>query len=52
VQIGITQLAGGELNSFTVLSAGSIIIVIPLAAVLVVFQKQLVRGLTAGLVDG
>jgi sn-glycerol 3-phosphate transport system permease protein len=52
VQIGIAQLASGELNSFTVLSAGSIIVVIPLAAILVLFQKQLVRGLTAGLVDG
>lgn len=52
VQIGIAQLAGGELNSFTVLSAGSIIIVVPLAVILVVFQKQLVRGLTAGLAEG
>jgi len=52
VQIGISQLAGGELNSFTVLSAGAIIVVVPLAVVLVAFQRQLVRGLTAGLVDG
>lgn len=52
VQIGISQLAGGELNSATVLSAGSIIVAIPLAIILVVFQKQLVRGLTAGLADG
>lgn len=52
VQIGIAQLAGGELNSFTVLSAGSIIVVIPLAIILIAFQKQLVRGLSAGLADG
>ena len=52
VQVGLAQLAGGELNSFSVLSAGSIIVVIPIALILIVFQKQLVRGLTDALVDG
>ncbi len=49
--IGLRSLAGGELSSFTVLSAAAVLTMIPLAILLIVFQKQLVRGLTAGLAD-
>ena len=49
--IGLRSLASGELSSFTVLSAAAVLTMIPLAILLIVFQKQLVRGLTAGLAD-
>ncbi len=51
VQMGIAQLSNGELNSFSVLSAGAILLSLPLLIILIMFQRQLVRGLTAGLVD-
>jgi sn-glycerol 3-phosphate transport system permease protein len=51
VQLGIAQLADGSLNSFSVLSAGAILLSIPLVLILIVFQRQLIRGLTAGLVE-
>ena len=52
VQIGLKQLAATNLQDLNVTFAGVIIAVIPLALLLLVFQKQLVRGLTAGAVKG
>ncbi len=52
VQIGLKQLRNTNLDQINVTFAGVIIAVIPLAVLLLVFQKQLVRGLTAGAVKG
>lgn len=52
VQIGLKQLRNTNVDSFNVLFAGVVIAVIPLAILLLLFQKQLVRGLTAGAVKG
>ncbi|MGH9088512.1 MAG: carbohydrate ABC transporter permease [Acidimicrobiales bacterium] len=50
VQIGLKLLRGSQLQSVDVSLAGTIIAVAPLFVLLVVFQKQLVRSLTAGAV--
>ncbi|HVX21731.1 MAG TPA: carbohydrate ABC transporter permease [Acidimicrobiales bacterium] len=50
VQIGLKQLQGSQLQDFDVTLAGTVIAVVPLFILLVVFQKQLVRSLTAGAV--
>jgi sn-glycerol 3-phosphate transport system permease protein len=52
VQIGLKQLQATQINDINVTFAGVVIAVIPLAILLLVFQKQLVRGLTAGAVKG
>ena len=52
VQIGLKQLRNTNIESFNVTFAGIVIAVIPLAILLLVFQKQLVRVLTAGAVKG
>jgi sn-glycerol 3-phosphate transport system permease protein len=52
VQIGLKQLRNTNLDQINVTFAGAVIAVIPLAILLLVFQKQLVRGLTAGAVKG
>jgi sn-glycerol 3-phosphate transport system permease protein len=50
VQIGLKALQGNQLQDLNVTLAGAIIAVVPLFVLLVVFQKQLVRSLTAGAV--
>ena len=52
VQIGLKQLRATSIDQINVTFAGVIIAVAPLAILLLVFQKQLVRGLTAGAVKG
>jgi sn-glycerol 3-phosphate transport system permease protein len=52
VQIGLKQLRATTLDQVNVTFAGTVIAAIPLAILLIVFQKQLVRGLTAGAVKG
>jgi sn-glycerol 3-phosphate transport system permease protein len=52
VQIGLKQLRNTNLDTFNVTFAGAVLAVIPLAILLLLFQKQLVRGLTAGAVKG
>jgi sn-glycerol 3-phosphate transport system permease protein len=52
VQIGLKQLRNTSIDQVNVTFAGVVIAVIPLAILLLVFQKQLVRGLTAGAVKG
>lgn len=52
VQIGLKQLRGTQLDDINVTFAGVIIAAVPLLILLVFFQKQLVRGLTAGAVKG
>jgi sn-glycerol 3-phosphate transport system permease protein len=43
-------LANTEVQNINVTLAGTIIAIVPLVILLLVFQKQLVRGLTAGAV--
>ena len=50
VQIGLKQLLGTQVSTIPVALAGAVIAFIPLVILLLVFQKQLVRGLTAGAV--
>jgi sn-glycerol 3-phosphate transport system permease protein len=52
VPIGLKQLRGTQLDEFNVTFAGVIIAAVPLLILLIFFQKQLVRGLTAGAVKG
>ena len=48
VQIGLAALRGREIDSFNVVMAGTLIAAMPMFAMLILFQGQLVRGLTAG----
>jgi sn-glycerol 3-phosphate transport system permease protein len=50
LQIGLKQLLGTQANDVNVALAGAIIALLPLVLLLLVFQKQLVRSLTAGAV--
>lgn len=52
VQIGLKQLVSQNLDKFNMVFAGTVIAAIPIFVLLIVFQKQLVRGLTAGAVKG
>jgi sn-glycerol 3-phosphate transport system permease protein len=52
VQVGLRQLSRTELDKFPVTFAGTILAALPIVILLLVFQKQLVRGLTAGAVKG
>jgi len=52
VQIGLKQLRNTSIDQINVTFAGVVIAIIPLAILLLLFQKQLVRGLTAGAVKG
>lgn len=52
VQIGLAELAGTSFSDVGVLAAGTLLAAIPIFAVLLVFQKSLVRGLTTGAVKG
>jgi len=50
VQIGLKELLNTQLDQLNVSLAGTVIAVIPLLILMLVFQKQLVRSLTAGAV--
>jgi sn-glycerol 3-phosphate transport system permease protein len=52
VQSGLRRLRDGALQQPNVVMAGTVIAAIPIAIALLVFQKSLVRGLTAGAVKG
>jgi sn-glycerol 3-phosphate transport system permease protein len=52
VQVGLKQLRGLSVEQVNVTFAGAVIAVLPLVILLLAFQKQLVRGLTAGAVKG
>ncbi len=52
VQVGLRQLRGTSIDQINVTFAGVVLASIPLLVLLLVFQKQLVRGLTAGAVKG
>ena len=46
------QLKAQSLDAPNLLMAGTIIAAVPIFAMLMIFQRQLVRGLTAGAVKG
>ena len=54
VQTGLRLLNSSvpDISRFNVPMAGTVIAALPIALVLMVFQRQLVRGLTAGAVKG
>jgi sn-glycerol 3-phosphate transport system permease protein len=52
VQVGLRQLSKVSLDQINVTFAGTVLAALPLFILLLVFQKQLVRGLTAGAVKG
>jgi sn-glycerol 3-phosphate transport system permease protein len=52
VQIGLKQLRATNIDQVNVTFAGIVLAFIPLVILLLIFQKQLVRGLTAGAVKG
>jgi len=52
VQIGLQKLASQEIDRLNVVFAGTVIAAIPMFALLVLFQRQIVRGLTAGAIKG
>ena len=52
VQSGLRLLSKSNLDAPNLVMAGTIIAAVPIVAVLILFQRQLVRGLTAGAVKG
>lgn len=50
VQIGLKQLLGTQVSEIPISLAGAVIAFVPLVILLLIFQKQLVRSLTAGAV--
>ena len=52
VQIGLAQMRGREVDTFNITMAATVISALPMLIMLVLFQRQLVRGLTAGALKG
>lgn len=52
VQIGLAGLSSQEIDSLNVVMAGTIIALLPMLIVIVLFQRQLVRGLMQGALKG
>ncbi len=52
VQSGLRLLGKSGLNEPNLVMAGTVIAAVPIVIALVLFQRQLVRGLTAGAVKG
>lgn len=52
VQVGLRLLKGQALDRPNLVMAGTIIAAIPIAVMLLAFQRQLIRGLTSGAVKG
>ena len=52
VQSGLKLLSSADLDKPNLVLAGAIIALLPIVIVLLFFQRQLVRGLTAGAVKG
>ena len=52
VQSGLRLLSKSNLDAPNLVMAGTVIAAIPIMVILILFQKQLVRGLTAGAVKG
>lgn len=52
VQIGLKALSGGSADERGVVMAGTLIATVPIFVLLLAFQRQLIRGLTAGALKG
>jgi sn-glycerol 3-phosphate transport system permease protein len=52
VQIGLKYLQASSIDKLNVVIAGSVIAAVPIFVLLAIFQRQLVKGLTAGAVKG
>jgi sn-glycerol 3-phosphate transport system permease protein len=52
VQIGLRQLNALSVDQINVIFAGTLLASLPIFFLLLVFQRQLVRGLTAGALKG
>jgi sn-glycerol 3-phosphate transport system permease protein len=52
VQIGLKALSSSNIDQLNLIMAGTIVAALPIFALLIVFQRQLVRGLTSGAVKG
>jgi sn-glycerol 3-phosphate transport system permease protein len=52
VQIGLRALSRTELSRLNLVMAGTVIAALPIFVLLLLFQRQLIRGLTAGAVKG
>jgi sn-glycerol 3-phosphate transport system permease protein len=52
VQIGLRQLQSLNIDQINVIFAGTLLAALPIFVLLLAFQKQLIRGLTAGAVKG
>jgi sn-glycerol 3-phosphate transport system permease protein len=52
VQIGLKQLRATQLDQLPVTYAGTVLAFAPIAILLILFSKQLIRGLAAGAVKG
>lgn len=52
IQIGLERLKTGDIDKLNLVTAGTVIAALPIFVVLIAFQRQLVRGLTAGAVKG
>ena len=51
-QIGLRQLQAANVDQTNVIFAGTVLAALPIFLLLIVFQRQLVRGLTAGALKG
>lgn len=52
VQIGLKALVSSNIDEFNLVMAGTVIAAAPILALLVLFQRQLIRGLTSGAIKG
>ena len=52
VQIGLRSLAAANIDQPNLVMAGTVVAALPIVVLLILFQRQLVRGLTAGAVKG
>lgn len=52
VQIGLKSLRSAAVDELNLVMAGTLIAAIPIFVILILFQRQLIRGLTAGAVKG
>jgi sn-glycerol 3-phosphate transport system permease protein len=52
VQSGLRHLRSGNLDEPNLVMAGTVIAALPIVAVVLIFQRQLIRGLTSGAVKG
>jgi sn-glycerol 3-phosphate transport system permease protein len=52
VQIGLAALRSSQVDKLNLVMAGTVIAAVPIFVALVVFQRQLIRGLTAGAIKG